>query len=92
MCMFVVSLVQMIAKSFSIALLALTNPNLLVAWLVGDMGLLMLYKLARRDFVYFIPLKGVVKWVVSIFMRVAVKALADFNCLFLLRGPFGELK
>ena len=69
---------QVVAKVFSIALLATTSAIWLIAWLSSDLLLYMLYKAARRDFVYFVPgLTGAIKFVVAFVMRLAIKVLTD---------------
>ncbi len=70
----------MTSKIFSIALLLTTNMVWLLAWLSIDMSLYLLYKFARRDFIYYIPgLKGTAKFLVASSVRIVVKILVDMT-------------
>ena len=61
------SFAHVMLRTFSCALLAVTNSQWLMYYLAADMGLFFLYKIVRRDFFYFVNLKGLVRLVVSIF-------------------------
>ncbi|GMH95050.1 hypothetical protein TL16_g13066 [Triparma laevis f. inornata] len=54
----------------------------------GDMLLFLTYKIIRRDFQYWIPLYGVAGFAVSLLVRVAVKAIADFTGCLHFRHPY----
>lgn len=47
----------------------------------------LLYKVARRDFYYFLNLKGVARFIASLMDRVGGKILVDFTLLVHLRHP-----
>ena len=88
--MFLLSVLQLVAKVFSTALLALTNPLWLIIWVSGDLLFYLGYKLARRDFIYFTPFKGITKYIMSFMERMVGKVLVDYTGLMLLRGPYGK--
>ena len=69
------------------ALLALTNPNWLLLFLGVDMGIFFLYKIMRGDFFYFLNLAGVVRFVMAMIERFAIKILVNFTMLIQLRHP-----
>jgi hypothetical protein len=77
--MFTLSFLQVLAKGFSVALLAVTNITWLLLYLVGDMGLYLLQKIIRQDFMYFLPLPRPVAFPVSVLVRIIVKVIADFT-------------
>ena len=53
-------------RTFSCALLAVTDTRWLLYYLAADMGLFFLYKIVRKDFFYFINLRGIVRLSISI--------------------------
>ena len=89
--MFLLSLLQVATKVFATALLALTNFNWLVIWLASDMGLFFLYKIARRDLIYFVPLVGWTKFAMAVFQRFTLKVVSDYSGVLFLRGPYGKI-
>ena len=62
---FFLSLLQVVMKVIATALLALTNVNWFLIWFASDAASFVFYKIARRDFVYFVPLEK--KWVKYLF-------------------------
>ena len=88
--MVLMSTCQILSKVFSIALLAVTRASWLVIWLCADVLLFLVYKIARREFVYLYPpgVQGGMKYVTAFFARVLVKIIADVTGLLLLRGPY----
>ena len=49
---------QFLAKIMAIALLGAVSKTWMVAYLVGDRGLFLLYKLLRNDFIYWVPMQS----------------------------------
>ena len=87
--MFLLGLCQVVAKVFSIALLATTNSLWLLTWLLLDLLVYLLYKAVRRDFVYYVPgLSGGSKYTIGFISRVLVKATVDMTGMMLLRNPY----
>ncbi|GMH86951.1 hypothetical protein TrST_g4851 [Triparma strigata] len=81
------SFAHVMLRTFSCALLALTNPQWLIYYLVADVGLFFLYKIVRRDFFYLVNLNGIVRLAIAILERFTIKLLVDFTMLIHLRGP-----
>ena len=80
--MTLISAIHNISRSLGSALLLLSSKEMLVCFAGGEIILFLLYKLARRDFFYWVLVEG--KWavVVAFFNRVIVKVIVDFSgCL-----------
>ena len=65
--MVMLSTFQVVARAFSTALLAATNPRWLLLWMSSDMLLYFCYKAFRRDLVYYLPLEGILKYANTFF-------------------------
>jgi hypothetical protein len=74
--LFLFVLAHAMSKLTTIPLLLKTSLAALAAYLVGAVALYMLYKLARRDFQYWIPTTGAG---MSLISRVLGKLYADFS-------------
>jgi hypothetical protein len=74
--LFLYHTVWSLGKTFSMAVLAQTNLLLLVVYLFSDHCGLILYKLARRDLIYWVPGLG---WPVSMLVRIGGKVVVDFT-------------
>ena len=71
---------QFLAKIMAIALLGAVSKTWVVAYLVGDMCLFLLYKLLRNDFIYWIPIQNSVGSIaLSFLMRITCKVRAICN-------------
>ena len=79
--------IMLLIKSLTIILLAFANPRYVVCYYLVDIGFFLLMKIVRRDFIYWVPIEGSSKYVVSLFIRIAVKIVADFTCVVQLRHP-----
>jgi hypothetical protein len=56
-------------------------------YLVGDMSIYLIYKIARRDLVYWLPITSTIgAYSVSTLIRIGVKLMADFTGKSLRRG------
>ncbi|GMI13689.1 hypothetical protein TrLO_g3306 [Triparma laevis f. longispina] len=73
--------------TFSCALLAIMNPLYLIYFLSIDMALFFIFKIATRDFFYFVNLRGFVRFIVSLLMRFCAKIMANFTLMIQLRHP-----
>jgi hypothetical protein len=75
-------------KVLATALIAITNPRWMIYYLAGDMGLYLTYKLARRDFLYLLPLSNFGAHVgASFILRVLVKVMVDYSGTLHIRYP-----
>jgi len=76
---------QIAARSLCVALLL----NMSLGWIyLVELGVYLLYKVARGDFFYWMPVTGVIQWLLAIFVRVFVKIITDFTCCFHFRHPY----
>jgi hypothetical protein len=75
---------QIVAKSFSSALLFIANPNYFLAHLVGDHILYQLYLALRGDHRFWRPGASVP---LSVLVRFIEKVIADFASCWLMRNP-----
>jgi hypothetical protein len=82
-CMIANSALLLLARSASAALLILANPQLFLAYMLGDVSILFIQKAARDDLHYFddYGLLG------DIFLPLCFKLVADYTGLLQLRGP-----
>jgi hypothetical protein len=78
-CMIMNGALLLLVRSVSTALLAMAGWRWIVGYLVSDMSLYFTYKLLRRDFSHWIPLKGATSVVASVLERLIVKVLVDFT-------------
>ncbi|GMH79500.1 hypothetical protein TL16_g08167 [Triparma laevis f. inornata] len=85
--MLFLSFSHVLLRTFSCALLAITNFNWLMWYLGADMVLFFLYKIARNDFHYFVPLNGALRFVASFITRFGEKLIVDFTMMIHLRNP-----
>jgi hypothetical protein len=85
--LFLFVLAHAASKLTTIPLLLKTSPAALPAYLCGAMALYLLYKLARRDFQYWVPTAGAG---VSLVARVFGKLYVDFSGSPQFRHPFEE--
>jgi hypothetical protein len=82
--MFVFHTAQVLSKALGMAALANTCWWWLMVYLGCDVGLYLLYKIARRDFLYWTPNAGVG---ISLLGRFSVKLLVDFSACVHFRNP-----
>ena len=83
-----ISTLHNLNRSVGCAMLALTKTgNLLVFFLVGEMGLYLFFKVVRDEFFYFVEIGGPIKFVVALVERVLGKIIVDFSgCLHMRAG------
>ena len=77
--MTMISTLHSLSRSLGYAILAVVNLNLALKFLVGEVGVYLLYKIARRDFYYWIRLEGILSVIVSLVERTLVKVITDFT-------------
>ena len=73
---------QVVAKSFSSALLFIASPNYFLAYTAGDHVLYQLYRIVRCDYLTFLPGVNVP---LSFIWRICEKTIVDFTSCWLLR-------
>ena len=69
-------------RTFSCALLAVTSTRWLMYYLAADLGLFYLFKIVRKDFFYFLDLRGLIRLVVAIFEVKRMKIISLSRCEF----------
>ncbi|GMI52766.1 hypothetical protein TeGR_g10861 [Tetraparma gracilis] len=84
---FVMYALHVMAKGFSIALLAAVNTRWLLGFLLGDLGCLFAYKILMKDFYYFVAVPPSLQTIATLLMRTGEKIGADFMGSFLYRLP-----
>ncbi|GMI26526.1 hypothetical protein TeGR_g9484 [Tetraparma gracilis] len=75
---------QVVAKSFSSALLFIANPNYFIAYTATDHVLYQLYRIARCDHLHFAPGINAPN---SFLWRICEKTVVDFTSCWLFRSP-----
>ncbi|GMH51051.1 hypothetical protein TrST_g8578 [Triparma strigata] len=78
---------HVLLQTLACALLAATNPKWLVVNLSADMALFIIYKIVRKDFFYYVNLRGFVRLVTANLDRVGSKVLVNFTLLMHMRNP-----
>ena len=87
-CMIVNGSLLLLVRSFSAAMLMLAGTKYLVMYMVGDMALYLVLKVARGDFHYWIPIDGMLGVLVSLISRVIAKTIVDFTGIVHFRHPY----
>ena len=85
--MFAITVCHILMKTMATALLMIVNSTWLLMFMIGDMSLFMLMKIARGELRYWLNLSGALGWFASCLIRVFVKQLVDFTCCFHFRHP-----
>ena len=85
--MFGITLCHVLMKTLATALLMIVNSTWLLIFMVGDMSLFMLMKIARRELRYWVNLTGALGWLGSFTIRFCVKEIVDFTCCVQFRHP-----
>jgi hypothetical protein len=81
LCLWLNSALLLLMRSFSAALLALVSKSYFLYFLVGDISLYLGYKLARGDFLHWLPVDGVVGGFLSCALRIFEKVATDYTGL-----------
>ena len=84
-----ISALHNVSRSIGFALLAASSKSRKVFFFVvgGEMAVYLAYKLARRDFLYWVQVEGLFGAIVSFFERVVVKVIVDFSGCVHFRHP-----
>jgi hypothetical protein len=82
------SMLLLLVRSVSAAMLMFVDKRYLLWYLFGDSAIFVMQKIARGDFHYWIPVEGVTNIVISLIMRVIIKACADFTGVVQFRHPY----
>jgi hypothetical protein len=69
----------LVMRCVSATLLLSISTSYFVYYWLADNVLFLLFKLMRRDFVYFIPMYGAGAWIVAFLQRVIVKNICDYT-------------
>jgi hypothetical protein len=80
----------LLARSVSMAMLALVGGRWVPVYLMSDMGLYFTYKILRRDFWHWVPIEGAMGVPYSVLERLVVKVLVDFTGVIQFRAA-GEM-
>jgi len=86
--LFVMASIQLFTKAFACSLCAMSGTRLLIGFLVGEQLLYMLYRLLRRDFLYWLPIYGPAGVFFALLVRTVEKMILDFTALVHLRHPY----
>ena len=87
MIMMMMSAINNLSRSAGYAMLATQEPLLVVLFIVGEMAVFLVGKMARRDFLYWVPIEGAAGLVVSFLVRVVGKTIVDFTGCIHFRHP-----
>ena len=83
-----ISACQLASKSFAVTLCYVESGAIVAAYLGIDIGVAFIYKMARGNFRYWLPIESeAVSWIVSLLVRLCTKILMDFTGLLLWRHP-----
>ena len=79
--MTLISTLHNLSRTLGCAMLAASSQGkmMVVYFIGGEMLLYLIYKVARKDFYYWIRLDGLLSITSSFFIRVCVKITADFR-------------
>jgi hypothetical protein len=80
------SSILLLVRGAGTSLLMMTDVSYFVYYLSADMGLYLAYKLVRGDFLAWAPIYGAPGLIISFFLRVIVKTVADYTGMVQLRG------
>ena len=79
---------MLLIRCMTIVLLGLIGMRWVLLYLSLDLGLYFIFKAARQDFWYWLPVGGHMEIINSIFARVVVKGINDFTSIIQFRHPF----
>ncbi|GMH90152.1 hypothetical protein TL16_g11681 [Triparma laevis f. inornata] len=78
---------QLILKAFACSLCAISSKSFLIGFLAAEMLLFIIYKSARKDLRYWLPIYGAPSYILSFSLRVIVKFIVDFTGCLQFRHP-----
>ena len=85
--MILFSSIMLLVRASVLALLGHVEASAAVLYVLTEMALYLLFKIARKDFYYWLPLEGLIEIFVSLLNRVMVKILVDFTSNAIFRHP-----
>ena len=77
--MMMISTLHNLSRSLGYAILAVVDSKLAVMFFVGEVGVYLAYKMARRDFYYWVRLEGVLGVILAFIARSLIKVITDFT-------------
>jgi hypothetical protein len=80
----------LLSRSFFASMLMLVETRYFIWYSAFDMGIYLLFKMARGDFTYWIPVDGALGFFMSMIVRVGVKTITDYTGIVQFRAS-GEL-
>jgi hypothetical protein len=76
------SLLQVLAKSMSVALIAMTSSTAFAVYMCADYAMFFAWKIIRGDYILFMPMPIVPSYIISLIAFVSIKTQMDFTgCL-----------
>ena len=85
MCLMTASHVLM--KVLACSMMLRLNQLWFILYMLGDMSLYFLYRIANNDLRYWLRLPGALSWIVSLFSRFSFKIITDFTLIIQFRHP-----
>ena len=77
--MMAISTLHNISRSVGCAMM-MTGDSILLAWLIGgELTVHFIVKIVRGDFLYFVPLEGLLGYILSCLWHLTTKVIADFR-------------
>ena len=86
-CLFFTSALMLLCKATVLVLLGLIDANYAYLYFFVDIAIYILYKVLRSDFMYWLPVYGILGAVISTITRVIVKVITDFTSNVHFRHP-----
>ena len=88
MLMAIISALHNLSRSMGCVLLAVSGGSTRVACFVGgEMLFYLVFKIVRRDFAYWIPVDGLLGFLISLLNRIVAKTIVDFSGCVFFRHP-----
>ena len=85
MLMTLISACHNLSRSVGCALLAASGGVSVLSFVGGEMLLYLVWKVLRNDFLYWVPIDGLLGGLLSLFARVLGKVIVDFSGCLLFR-------
>ena len=85
--MMIISTFHNLSRSIGLALLAASGWKTAVYFVGGEIFVYLAFKIARRDFLYWIPIEGAAGAFISLIERMIAKVIVDFSGCMQFRHP-----
>jgi len=79
---------MLLIRCLALVLFGLVGKEVAITFVMVDLGLFLIVKVLRRDFVYCLPMHGWTAVLISFFMRVGMKIIVDYTCISHFRHPY----